>query len=97
MRNKYNFKSVKNPNNLKLRWTFAECVLCDGIVPQDSDFVDRHGNSSDEEIDFCPIFWMENGVLICTECSDSLPGSYQRHVVRFYNLILNQEIIQRLK
>ena len=59
--------------------------------------LDRHRNSNTEEINFCPIFWTENSVLICTECSDSLPGSYQRHVVRFYNLILNQEIIQRLK
>ena len=30
--------------NLKLRWTFAECQACDGIIPRDSLFIDQHGN-----------------------------------------------------
>ena len=34
----------KNPMNLKLRWTFAECQACDGIIPRDSLFIDQHGN-----------------------------------------------------
>ena len=83
MRNKYNFKSVKNPTNLKLRWTFAECQACDGIIPRDSLFIDQHGNDRIEEIDFCAIFWAENSVLICTQCSDSLRGSLHRNVLRF--------------
>ena len=88
MRNKYNFKCVKNPTNLKLRWTFAECQLCDGIIPRDSDFIDRQGNRIVEEIDFCDIFWTHISIIICTECSDSLPGLLYWHVLRLYKFIL---------
>ena len=34
--------------NLKLRWTFAECQACDGIIPRDSLFIDQHGNMTFE-------------------------------------------------
>jgi hypothetical protein len=71
MRNKHNFKSVKNPRNLKLRWTFAECQACDGIIPRDFLFIDQHDNDCIQEIGFCAISWTENRLLICTLCSDS--------------------------
>ena len=81
MRNKYNFKSVKNPRNLKLRWTFAECQACDGIIPRDSLFIDQHGNDYIQEIGFCPISWTEKSLLVCTKCSKA---SFRRKFLRFH-------------
>ena len=97
MRSKNNFHLVSNPTNLKLRYTFAKCRLCEGIIPRNSHYTYCHGKVITEEIEFCAVFWSANNMLICSECFSCIPGAIYRDIVRLYNHSLNEDVIRRLR